>query len=312
MTLAPGFFAPVMSRGSGGCQFRIARWVSVVSIALSLATTCMAQQFGANPITPLTASANTGFGLQLTFTANYPSGAATLPELDVAVNNTVGGTNGCYFVFFQYPSTTGVPTLYLFDDNVVNWYPVRLGTSDTAQNSHCWIGGQYSSSYYDSGAGALSLTVDLAFQGNWAGALLDYYEQAVDDNTSSSSGWWDMFATYGAWFLVSGNSKGPPSLGTVTSNGSGAPGSNQAMQFTAIDPSGWQAVSEIDVMMSANPSQNSGCYWSFFPYSNTVYLYDDNGDSWYGVQLGSTDSSPASWNSSCSISGQSSSLCGAQ
>lgn len=85
-------------------------------------------------VDPPNGSAAAGTTQLLKFNAYYES-TTTLPELDVIMNNANSGLNGCYFIFFQNPNTTNVPTVYLFDDNGVNWYPVRLATSDTASNS---------------------------------------------------------------------------------------------------------------------------------------------------------------------------------
>ena len=280
-------------------------WTSAAAAAFlfAFAAAALAQAPSVGTVTPSVTSAYPSTYAGLIFTATY-SPSTVYPELDVAMNNQVGGVNGCFFVFFQNSTVYNTPTLYLFDDNAQYWYPVRLGTSDSAQNSHCRVTGQGAGSSYDSGS--LSVTAMVSFFSSWAGATLQYFEQAVDDGEGGTSGWWQNPE---ASFLVLGDSQGAPSLGTVTSSGSGPPNTAENFVFTDIDPNGWQAIHEMDVVISPNHSGGNACFFVFFPYLSTVYLFDDNVQYWWPVGLNSTDSS-GSWNSSCAVLGPNSSYTG--
>jgi hypothetical protein len=278
------------------------RRLASAAAALLLATAAWGQAPQVGTVAPLNGSAVPGTNGTLTFTATYPS-STTLPELDTIMSNTGSGTDGCFFVYFQNPSTTSVPTLYLFDDNVQNWYPVRLGTSDTASNSQCQINGTSSSSSYSSGA--LSVSVDVIFSSSWQGATLELYEQAVDDTSTSTSGWWQIPESS---FSVLGPSQGPPQLGTVNpTNGSSPPYNNTITQFTASDPNGWAALNEMDIQISANGEGTNACSLVFFPYLNTVYLFSDDLSSWMPAGLGSYD---VAYNSQCQVIGNQSTYAG--
>lgn len=192
----------------------IARKVSLAALLL-VAAPASAQWIGS--VTPANGNGTAGTAQTLNFTAFYPS-TTTLPELDLVMNTAESGINGCYFVFFQNPSTTNVPTLYLLTDNAINWYPVRLLTSDTASNSHCQISGADSSSSF--GGGTLSLNVDVVFSTPWEGATLEFYEQAQDNTTTSTSGWWQI---PDASFAVTAPGLGPPQLGAFSAYPLSAP-----------------------------------------------------------------------------------------
>ena len=179
-------------------------WTS--ALALLVATAAFPQdapQLGT--VTPSDAFASPGVAQTFTFTATYPDDGYH-PELDMAITNDPNGNpNGCYFVWQE----TG--SLSLYDDSTGNWYSLQLGTSGAVSNQHCQINGQ-GSSYYDSG-GNVSLSLSVTFLPAWAGANLQFFGQAVDDNSNASSGWCQIPES---GFLVLGPNLGPPSLGAVS------------------------------------------------------------------------------------------------
>ena len=193
------------------------RWALTVTAVLLVVTAAIAQQVGS--VTPNLSSGSAGANQMFTFTATYPYGSS--PELDMAITNDPnGGANGCYFVWQE----SG--TLSLYDDSSGNWYSVQLGSASTASNAHCQINGQ-SSWYFDDGWGDVSLSLSVSFFSTWAGATLEFFGQAVDDYSGSSSGWWQIPESQ---FLVLGPSQGLPSFGAVTANGT--------TSFTSIGLSG--------------------------------------------------------------------------
>ena len=226
-------------------------------------------------------------------------------EFDLDMNQSPISPHACYFVYLGDPnSTTSAPTLYLFDDQGQNYYPVRLGTLDVASNSQCTIKGTGSSASLASGA--FSISVNVTFAAEWAGVTIDFFEQAVDNSAWPvlTSGWLQISGTS---FLVTGTSQGNPTLGPITAPSAVTAdpytNANASLNFSVSDPNGWGQINGVNGVITANQTGTNACFWVMFPYFNAVYLFNDDLSSWTYTQFNNTNGGAVS-NSTCTITAQ--------
>jgi hypothetical protein len=269
------------------------RWSWALVAALLAAAGAFAQdQPDLGTVSPPLGFALPGVSTTFMFNPNYPSG--TDPELDVAITNApyggpnpMGGQNDCYFIW------KNSPWVFLWDNAAQQWYSLQLGTSNTVSNAYCQINGQ-GSSIDNQG----NIFLSISFSSAWAGATLEFFGNAVDNTDSLSSGTWQIPEVA---FQVLGPDVGPPALGTVSPSLAEIPAQQYGSElaFTASDPNGWPAINQMDIVISPNHSATNACFFVFFPYLSTIYLFDDAVQYWAPVN--SSSGSAATWNSSCQL-----------
>ena len=240
-------------------------------------------------------SANPGDPVTFTITGTDSDGYSNIGMIATVLTNTGGGNDACFVVFFP-----GLNSVYVFDDNVANWYRVVLGNPGSYSNSHCSVFGP-GSSYSGSGT-TLTLTLVVSFTSAWAGTTLSA-DQQVNDNNNVSSGWWQI---PGYSFKVNAPyTNYPPVVGTVQPLTYSAPANQpNVLQFTASDPNGYQDIAQMDVAITPNGAGTNACYMVFSPLGAppSIYVFDDPVVYWHQVRLNSTDSYS---NSQCTVSGSS-------
>src|SRR5229473_3220932 len=100
-----------------------------------------------------------------------------------------------------------------------------------------------------------------------------------------------------------------PATGTVSPfNGSGSPGTQQAIAITASDSGGWQNVSHLDVLINSVASGANACFFVYFPNLNSIYLSNDGASTWAPGFADVGDHTGSTSNSHCTISGINSSI----
>jgi hypothetical protein len=227
-------------------------------------------------VSPLNASVNFAVNQTLTFSASYPIDNGNpasypsegSPELDVSIGNS-----GCVFAL-QWSS--GVPT-------------PSFSVSDGANCQASLAGSSYSQ-------GSLSFNVTISFAATVVGQTFFYNEQALDNASGNSSGWWQ---DPGASITITTPSLGPPQIGMATpSHGSGPPNQQTNFSITASDPNGWGINSEVDIFFGPQPwGPQNGCLITLFPGDPFgPRLFSDDLTTWTGVGNGSDAS-----NSQCTL-----------
>src|SRR5260370_18622445 len=119
------------------------RAAAVAACCWLLPTVAALAQPATGTVSPFNGSGAPGIPQQITITASDPGGWPNISHLDVLINSTGSGTNGCFFVYFP-----NLNSIYLWNDGVTTWAPgyadVAHQTGSTS-NSHCTIYGSGSS-----------------------------------------------------------------------------------------------------------------------------------------------------------------------
>jgi hypothetical protein len=240
----------------------------------------------------MTPSSGSGQSQTFQFLVSDANGVQDLANVAVVIHNTLSSANACYF---QY--NVGTNTLYLATDPGDNWHgPIALGSANSVQNSQCTISGAESS--VTTGGNTATFSVRITFTASFSGVRTTY--AVAFDDTGRNSGW----VTLGNWTVNAAPAPNvAPQLQSVTpSSGSGL---SRAFQFQASDGNGHQDLSSVAVVINNTLSGTSGCYFSYEPNSNRLYLANDQNSSWLGpLTLGSSNTVQ---NSQCTISGSGSS-----
>jgi hypothetical protein len=129
----------------------------------------------------VTPSTGTGFSNTFSFVFSDANGASDLGIVQVVINSSLSGYQGCYVSIDPVHKT-----LLLLNDGATAWQgPITLPTSGTLANSQCTVNGG-SSSIALSGNNA-TVNLALSFSGSFGGAKSVYgYAQAAN---GLNSGW---------------------------------------------------------------------------------------------------------------------------
>jgi hypothetical protein len=134
------------------------------------------------------------------FTASDPDGASDLAQIGFHLNTPAhqtanGGRNSCSGVWLR-----AFGSVFIFDDALLYWHQVPLGSASSYSNTQCTVYGA------GSGITLAGTTATLSLQIRFTGALtgtLDLYEQAVDESFAiDPDGWGNISATSGNYVTV--------------------------------------------------------------------------------------------------------------
>ncbi|WP_228486843.1 beta strand repeat-containing protein [Paludibaculum fermentans] len=128
-------------------------------------------------VTPSSAS---GSRKVFTFTYSDGDGGSDVETPRVLIHSQQTAEHGCYF---QLTRSSGV--LSLADDSGTAWAQVRLGVSETAQNSQCVLYGAASASSVS--GNSLTVSVDLGFKSAFAGAKSIWMNATDQEGLTSGS-----------------------------------------------------------------------------------------------------------------------------
>jgi len=230
---------------------------------------------------PVSVTPSFGSGRAQVFSAVYsdPNGAADLSNVSLLFNTQISAANGC-FVYYN----PLLNLLYLTNDaGTAQSAGLTPGSPATVSNSLCTLAGA-GSSYAVSGNTA-TLTLAISFIGT---SSTNIYLYAADEN-GNGSGW----VQEGTWVA----SAGPPIAMSVTPSW----GSSSTQTFSAAysDPNGVTDLSTVSILFNSQLTSANGCYVSYNPLSNLLYLTNDAGTSQLpGLTPGSTATAA---NSQCTL-----------
>ena len=215
----------------------------------------------AGPPTVVSVTPNSGSGASQMFSAVYsdPNGAADLATVRLLFNSAVSGAHGCYVTY--YPATN---LLYLENDGGTGTLPgVTPGSTASASNSQCTLAGTGSS--YSAAGNTATLNVALTFTSTLPENV---YLYASESNATASNSGWIKEGTWGA-------SAGPPTVVSVTPNS----GSGASQTFSAVysDPNGAADLATVRLLFNSAVSGAHGCYVTYYPATNLLYLENDGG-----------------------------------
>ena len=236
----------------------------------------------------VTPSTGTGSSNTFSFVFSDTNGASDLGIVQVVVNSSLSGYQGCYVSIDPVHKT-----LLLLNDAATAWQgPITLPTSSTLGNSQCTINGG-SSSIALSGNNA-TVNLALSFSGSFGGVKNVYgYAQAAN---GLNSGW-----------TVLGNWTVPAALPqTVSVTPSTGTGSSNTFSFLYSDANGASDLGVLQVVVNSSLSGYQGCYVSIDPVHKTLLLLNDGATAWQGPITLPTSGTLA--NSQCTINGGSSSI----
>jgi hypothetical protein len=191
----------------------------------------------------------------------------------------------------------GSTALYLYNDaGTATTGPLTPGSASTLSNSQCTLNGTGSSA---SGSGnTLTLALSIAFKPAF-GTLQNVYGYAYD-NGGNASGW----QTLGAWTGIT--APAAPTSDSV-SPVSGAGGS-QVFTFKYSSGAGFGFLNTVYSLFNNSVSGSAGCFISYLPASNALYLYNDAGTTVTGPLTPGSGSTLS--NSQCTLNGTGSSASG--
>src|ERR1019366_2432873 len=236
----------------------------------------------------VTPSTGTGSSNTFSFLYSDANGASDLGILQVVVNSSLSGYQGCYISIDPVHKT-----LLLLNDGATAWQgPITLPTTSTLANSQCTINGG-SSSIALSGNNA-TVNLALSFSSSFGGVKSVYgYAQAAG---GLNSGW----TALGNWTVTAG----PPQAVSVTP--STGTGSSNTFSFLYSDANGASDLGILQVVVNSSLSGYQGCYISIDPVHKTLWLLNDGATAWQGPITLPTAGTLA--NSQCTINGGSSSI----
>ena len=236
----------------------------------------------------VTPSTGTGSSNTFSFLYSDANGASDLGMVQVVVNSSLSGYQGCYISIDPVHKT-----VLLLNDGATAWQgPITLPTAGTLANSQCTINGG-SSSIALSGNNA-TVNLALSFSSGFGGAKNVYgYAQAAG---GLNSGW----TALGNWTVTAG----PPQAVSVTP--STGTGSSNTFSFLYSDANGASDLGILQVVVNSSLSGYQGCYISIDPVHKTLLLLNDGATAWQGPITPPTAGTLA--NSQCTINGGSSSI----
>src|ERR1035438_5466428 len=232
----------------------------------------------------VTPSTGTGSSNTFSFVFSDANGASDLGIVQVVVNSSLSGYQGCYISIDPVHNT-----LWLLNDGATAWQgPITLPTAGTLGNSQCTLNGG-SSSIALSGNNA-TVNLALSFSGSFGGAKNVYgYAQAAG---GLNSGWTGL----GNWTVPAVL---PQAVSVTPSTGTG---SSNTFSFLYSGANGGM----VQVVVNSSLSGYQGCYVSIDPVHGTLLLLNDGATVWQGPITLPTAGTLA--NSQCTINGGSSSI----
>jgi hypothetical protein len=236
----------------------------------------------ANSVSPASGS---GASQAFTFVFSDPLGFSELTSAQIIINPVVSGLSSCYV--WVDPAHNGV---YLTNDGYNNWPGAALGSGGTLQNSQCIVNAAASSVAVS--GNTLTVVLSLGFEAGYAGSknVFAYATTAGGLNT----GWQKL----GTWNVTAG----PQAVSVAPASGSG---SGQTFSFVFSDPNGAADLTSAQVIINPAVAGSSSCYVWVDPAHNSVYLTNDQYNSWPGTALGSGG---ALQNSQCTVNAAASSV----
>jgi len=237
----------------------------------------------AGPPAAVSITPSSGFASTQSFAAIFsdPNGAADLSTVSVLFNSQVSAANGCFVSYNPI-----LKLLFLTNDiGTAQSAGIAPGSLATAANSQCSLAAS-GSSYTTSGHTA-TLNLSLTFKTTAPTAIYLY----AAENNGSGSGW----VKEGSW----GVSAGPPVAVSVTPNSGFAVTTMQNFSAVYSDPNGASDLATVAMLFNSQISAAHGCYVSYNPILNLLYLTNDAGTSQFaGIAPGSAASVS---NSQCTL-----------
>jgi hypothetical protein len=219
----------------------------------------------AGPPAIVSLSPNAGAGTSVTFRAVYsdPNGAADLNQVQLQVNTSQSGANACYV---SYQPQGNLLYLYNNDGTALSTPALTPGVAGTVSNSQCTLNA--GSSSITMAGNSLTLNAALSFSGTVEGLQSVYLYAA--GLSGQNSGW----VKEGTW--MPNPSVGPPAIVSVSPN----TGTGASVTFQAVYSDSNGAGDLSTVLLQVNTVQSSGnaCYVYFQPQSNSLYLYNNAGN----------------------------------
>lgn len=246
------------------------------------------------PPYPVSVSPSSGSGSSQTFRFTYSDadGFGQMGWVFGLFNNQLSQAAACYVQYNQSGNK-----LWLRNDAGTAWMgPVYPGFSGTLANSQCQVNAAASSA---SGSGSyLLLDVAVSFEPGFAGTKNVYMYAA--DTTGLDSNW----HLRGAWTANTAYTPTPVSVSP-----SGASGSAQTFRLAYSDANGYAQMGWVFALFHTQLSASHACYFQYRQSQNSLWLMNDDGNSWMGpIYPGSAGTLS---NGQCSINAQSSAASGA-
>jgi hypothetical protein len=220
-------------------------------------------------------SSGSGAGAIYSFTFSDPNGSSDVSLARMLFHTQISDVAGCSL---QWSRASG--NLLLADDAGTGWAQGAPGSVGTLQNSRCQLR-LASSSVINSGT-AVSIAVDLAFLGTFAGSKTIY--GAATDTGGLSSAW----TILGNWTASPVVEKLAPVAVSVTP--ALAAGAGQVFSFQFTDGNGSPDLAYLRVLINSQQQAAGGCYLAWDRANGVIWLANDAGTAWaYTARVGSSD-----------------------
>lgn len=137
------------------------------------------------PTQSITPATGTGNRQIYQFSGTDGNGAGDVKQMLLIMNATFNTVNACYINY-----VSGSNTVYLSSDDNSSWTPVRLGTSQMAENSYCVLSG--TGGLVQSSGNTVTLTLPLSFKTSFNGQRFVWI--GTTDQENMTTGWQRMAA----------------------------------------------------------------------------------------------------------------------
>jgi len=223
---------------------------------------------GIQPPSAVSVTPASGGGQSQTFSFLFsdPNGVTDLSTTYMLIHPQFNWAGACYTSYVR-----GANALWLLNDSGTLWLgPLTPGGAGTLTNSQCTLSAGASSV---SGSGNnLTVNVALIFTGNSPGSRNVYM------NAQDNEGLWSGWQLRGSWTVPF--VPRPPTVDSVgPASGSGTV---QQFSFSFTDPNGWNDLSTLYMLINTSLNWPGGCYISYLPNANTLWLLNDAGNFWLG------------------------------
>jgi hypothetical protein len=214
------------------------------------------------------------------FVYSDSTGYQNLSGAHALFSASTSATNACWI----YYDAVG-KAVWLASNDTSSWTSVPVGGATTIQNSQCSITGSGISA---TGSGVnLTLNLPIIFTTSFAGAK-NIYMNATDRSGATSS-----LATKGTWTVPASTA-----LGAIAVSPSSGSGTSKTFSFVFADPSGYQSLSGVHVLVNSSFTGANACWIYYDAVGKAVWLASNDASSWQNAAVGSATTVQ---NSQCAI-----------
>lgn len=239
----------------------------------------------------VTPSSGSGLSGKFSFLFSDANGGADITMARAIVHTSTTDAQSCSV---RVTPATGL--IELASDAGSGWSSAVAGSAQTLQNSQCQV--KLAGSSLAVSGSMLTVVLDLAFQAAFAGART-VYGMATD--AGGVSGPWKQIGTW----TVPGTVVNVAPVAAQASPASGS-GDGRSFTFTFTDANGGADIAMARVLINAQQTAYSGCYFAVDRATGVIWLADDAGSGWAAsAHVGVAESAG---NSQCTVQGAGASL----